>query len=353
MNKTTTSSNVRRSLRPSAWALVGMMGAAALATACSDDDNDDDMAVGGLGAASPTGTVQVLSADAALTSPTTVAIRGDMVFAPLAQFDDLFGETPMPDPQRAVSVALAGGELGDSVALPEGFYPEGITAAADGTLYIGSLTGGGIQRVPAGSTTAEEFLAPGAVAERGVVGLTVDNDRDLVWYCDSSPAATTPAGALVGLAAADATEVARHNLPNAGLDGRPAFCNDVIVTPEGDLLVSESWAGRIYRVPAANVLTADSAELWSDIDALKPEPPDTGFGVNGLELVGDQLVFANGGLFVMDPASPDSAQAITLTGSDTDFLGGADGLALVPGSTTELVVADNGGRIIKVTLDLQ
>jgi hypothetical protein len=385
----------RFSSRAGLWAFLAVASTAPLFSACSDDEDTDGGGTGSAGmsgsgaggselggsggiagssmagsgmagsggsgmTAGPTGTVEVLTADASLTSPTTVAIRGDLVFAPLAQFDDLFpaeGMTAMPDPFKAVSVPLAGGALGDSVVLPDDYYPEGISAAADGTLYIGSLTTGGIQRVPADSTTAEEFIAGGAVADRGVVGLTVDEDRDILWFCDSNPAAESPVAELVGVSTAAATEgdeVARHVLSSgdtgADAGAANAFCNDVIVTPVGDLLITESRASVIYRVPSADVLTNNSAELWSTAPEL--QPPPGGFGVNGLALVGDVLIVANDDLFVIDPASPDSATLITLTGDDAAFVGAPDGLALVPGSTTELVVADNGGRIIKVTLDL-
>lgn len=401
MNKTSISGiQSRLANRNGLWAVAGAaLTAAFFFNACSDDDSDTPTAgsggggmnSGGSGGSAPadggasgssmtgagsggmnmggtagtsmttgpTGTIEVLTADASLSAnPTTVAIRGDVVFAPLANFAQI-GATG--DPSSVVSVPLAGGALGASIALPDDFHPEGITIADDGTLYIGSLTTGGIQRVPPNSTTAEEFVAGGAVAERGVVGLTVDNDRDLVWFCDSSPVAETPGGAIVGVstaAATDGDEVVRHALPDgAGAEGdagvaRPAFCNDLIVTPDGDILASESWTGRIYRVASASVMTANSAAVWSAAPELEPADPVNGFGVNGLELVGDQLVFANAGLFVMDPDSPDSAEAIALSGAEPLFLGGPDGLALVPDSTTELVVADNGGRIIKVTLDL-
>ncbi len=347
---------------------TGGMGGTSMTNAGSGGSSMNDAGTGGMNmggtggmsmTAGPTGTIEILTEDASLsdTNPTTVAIRDQVVFAPLAMFSLLGNDTP--DPSMAVSVPLAGGALGDNIALPDDYHPEGITAADDGTLYVGSLTTGGIQRVPPDSTTAEEFVAGGAIAERGVVGLTVDDDRDIVWFCDSSPVAENPGGAIVGVstaAATDGTEVVRHALPDGAAQGdagagTPAFCNDLIVTPDGDILASESFNGLIYSVPAANVMTADSAVVWSSAPELGPDP-DSGFGVNGLELVGDMLVFANGGLFVMDPDSPDSAEAITLTGADPLFLGGPDGLAVVPGSTTELVVADNGGRIIKVTLDL-
>jgi hypothetical protein len=383
----------RFSSRAGLCAFVAAAFTAPLFSACSDDEDTDGAGAGSAGVsgsgaggsdlggsggmagtagsgmagsggsgmtAGPTGTVEVLTADASLTSPTTVAIRGDLVFTPLAQFDELFpaeGMTAMPDPFQAVSVPLAGGALGDSVALPDDYYPEGIAAAADGTLYIGSMTTGGIQRVPADSTTAEEFIAGGAVADRGVVGLTVDRDRDILWFCDSNPVAASPVAELVGVSTAAATEgdeVARHVLSSgdtaADAGAVNAFCNDVIVTPDGDLLITESRGSVIYRVPSADALTNNSAELWSTAPEL--QPPPGGFGVNGLAMVGDMLIVANNGLFVMDPASPDSATLITLTGADAAFVGAPDGLALVPGSTTELVVADNGGRIIKVTLDL-
>src|SRR3954468_6714939 len=56
-------------------------------------------------------------------------------------------------------VALAGPS---EIRIPgERTFPESITAAADGTIYIGSMGEGGIFRAAPGSETAQPWVAPG------------------------------------------------------------------------------------------------------------------------------------------------------------------------------------------------
>ncbi len=329
----------------------------------------------------PTGTIQVLTSDtAALLAPTTAAIRGTNVFVAIGQLGELpaFGGDDTPAPFTAIQVPLAGGALGPSVSLPgDDFYPEGIAAADDGTLYVGSINTGAIVQVAATGTTAAAFVAAGAVADRGVVGMVVDDARDLLWFCDSSPNA--PGGALVGVDLDDGTQSVRHDLPNpvpagdadAGVDGgdagdaggaapRATFCNDVRLTPQNDLLVTDSFGGRIFRIPSADVLTANSAEVWLTAPQIAPAN-ETAFGVNGLDFVGGSLIVASGAeLFVINPASPaTNIQSIDLTlNGAAATLCGPDGLVAVPGTTDQLVVVENGfcgtpaPRVIKITLDL-
>lgn len=331
----------------------------------------------------PTGSIQVLNDDAAvLLAPTTAAIRGTNVFVAIGQLGELpvFGGDDTPAPFTAIQMPVAGGALGASVSLPgDDFYPEGIAAADDGTLYVGSINTGAIVRVPAAGTTAEAFLAAGAVADRGVVGMVVDDARDLLWFCDSSPNAA--GGALVGVDLDDGTESVRHDLPNpepavdadagdvdAGVDAgdagaappRASFCNDVRLTPQNDLLVTESFGGRIFRVPAADVMTANSAEVWLAAPQIAPATPD-GFGVNGLDFAGGSLIVASGAeLFVINPASPATniqSLDLTLDGAEATLCG-PDGIVAVPGTTNQVIVVENGfcpaglPRVIKITLDL-
>src|SRR5690606_24381783 len=113
-------------------------------------------------AASP-GTVRVVSANAdALQRPTTAAFRGQTLWVSIGQLGALFTDGARAQrPCSALSLSLAG-EPGASVARtgPD-YYPEGIAAAADGTLYVGSIMQGVISKVPAGSTTAEPFVKKG------------------------------------------------------------------------------------------------------------------------------------------------------------------------------------------------
>ncbi len=323
------------------------------------------MGMGGAGMGTgPTGTLDTLSDDAAaLLGPTTAALRGMDIYFANGQLSQLFGGGMPSLPFGAPSVPLAGGALGAAIELPgDTFYPEGIASAADGTLFIGSVTDGGIVRVPPDSTTAEAFVA-GTDPERGVIGMDVDEDRELLWYCDSDPTAMPRAGAVVAVGLDDGEEVVRHDLVVPGVDS--LFCNDILVDGAGNVWATESLAGAVFRIPAADVMTADSAAIWMQGGAAAP-PPD-GFGANGLDLVGGMLIVANvnlGTLFAVDPASTDpenDAQLITVTeaGSTTPLtLCGPDGVLAVPGSDTDLIVVENGGcdagapRVSVVTLSL-
>jgi sugar lactone lactonase YvrE len=317
----------------------------------------------------PSGTVRVLSEDAALLQrPTTATFRGRDVWISIGQLSALFSTGGQPSlPFQALSLPLSGGSLGtQKITLPgPDYYPEGTAASEDGTLYIGSIMQGMIVKVPAGSTEAVPFL-PRSGAKRGVIGLTVDAPRQLLWFCDSNPKLedAKKAGDLVGVQLADAHEVVRHALPKAG-DKAP-FCNDVIVSPDGGVWFTDSAGGRVFHIPSERALTPNSAEVW----AAGPEvgaPPAGGSGANGLEWLDERLIVANVGLGTLvefDPRSTEAthgAHVIALSDAQTHepvWLCSPDGVERVPGSKNELVVVENGGcaekkpRVVHVTLRL-
>ena len=323
----------------------------------------------GAGVVGPTGVVRVVSADGELLQrPTTAAFRGQELWVSIGQLSALFeaGKSPRL-PFSALAIDLpAGTPAATKVELPgNDYYPEGIAAAGDGTLYIGSIMQGVVSKVSPGSTTATPFL-PRGVAHRGVIGLTVDATRQLLWFCDSNPKLDDAhkAGELVGVQLSDAKEVARHVLPP--LDGKAPFCNDVIVSPDGALWFTESAGGRVFRVPAASALTSGTAEAW--ITGGEVGPPATGgSGANGLEWLDGTLVVANvgrGTLVALDPASTDpsrGARVIALSDAQgaAVTLCSPDGLERVPGSPDALIVIENGGcasktpRLAEVKLSLR
>ena len=87
------------------------------------------------------GTVTQLSADAALLFPTTAAFRGNDVFVVNGQLNALGGTPSLPF--SVVAIPLAGGAINNTINLPgNNFFPEGIAAAEDGTLYVGSTQQG-------------------------------------------------------------------------------------------------------------------------------------------------------------------------------------------------------------------
>ena len=196
--------------------------------------------------------------------------------------------------------------------------------------------------------------------------MTVDDGRQLLWFCDSNPKLedAKKAGELVGVQLADGQEKVRHGLPRA--DDKAPFCNDVIVSPDGALWITDSALGRVFHVPADRALEANAAQVWAEGDEVRP-PPTGGSGANGREWVDGKLVVANvgrGTLVRLDPASTEpsrGAQLIALSDASTREpveLCSPDGVERVPGSQHKVVVVENGGcpakqpRIVEVTLQL-
>src|SRR5690606_18412286 len=103
-------------------------------------------------------------------------------------------------------------------------------------------------------------------------------------------------------------------------------------------------SGRVFRVADGDELEDDSAEVWLDDPAITTPG---GFGANGLDIVGDNLIIAaNGTLVAVDPEAANPASTVrvfslTLNGAAATLCG-PDGLQTVPGSDNEIVVVENG-----------
>ena len=355
---------------PRVLSLLGALALSGCASAPAEPKAPVSEAASPASGAAPSGTVRVLSADPqVLQRPTTATFRGRDLWVAIGQLSVLFGSDGSQPalPFQALSLPLDGGNLGaQKVALPgPDYYPEGTASAEDGTLFIGSIMQGAIVKVPAGSTQAQPFVAKPTV-RRGVIGLTVDAQRQLLWFCDSNPKLDDAhkAGDLVGVQLADAREVVRHSLSRA--EDKAPFCNDVIVSPDGDLWFTDSAVGRVFHVRADRALQADSAEVWAAGEEVRP-PATGGSGANGLDWLEGSLIVANvgrGTLVKLDPKSDEPARGAQLIGlTDEQTHGPAslcspDGVERVPGSNDKLVVVENGGcpakqpRIVEVTVRL-
>jgi sugar lactone lactonase YvrE len=338
------------------------------------------MSDAGSNAKASSGTITVLNADAtALNHPTKAAVRGTDIWIVNSQLNELEGTPALPF--NIVSVPLAGGMVGATpIELPDDdFFPEGIAASADGTLYVGSTNLGTIVRIPPGATAPEEddFVEVG-VAQRSVVGLTIDEPRTRLWFCDSSRTDGSPGADLVGVNLDTGLEEVRHTLPDRATPGAGAdagatgadepddglvplpatFCNDVVVAPNGDVFATDS-TGRVFRVAAAAVDTEDDALVWLDDPAITVPGGD---GPTGIDLVGNDLIIASQDLVVVDATSNDPAstlRVLTLTENETAVeLCGPDGVQTVPGSDNQVVLVENGScpaaraRVVRITLDI-
>ncbi|HZI12760.1 MAG TPA: hypothetical protein VE153_20430 [Myxococcus sp.] len=248
-------------------------------------------------------------------------------------------EEPTPPPSRdgVTEVALPG----------DNFYPEGVAASADTTLYVGSLFTGQVVRVRPGSSQAEDFIAPGAIVT-GVVGLHVQERKQYLWLC-SNVFGTPNAPELIAVSLSTGQAVHRHVFPAQQGVGS-GFCNEIAEDTAGNLYASDSFLGRIIRVPAARVDTDNSAEVWAQSDALLA--PQGQFGLNGLTFDGMASLYAvktaDGKLFripITASGAAGSVQEVVLN----QALVGPDGLKY--SATAGLIVSEQyASAVSRITL---
>jgi len=192
------------------------------------------------------------------------------------------------------------------IALPDGFQPEGIHVAADGTFYAGSLVDGTIVVGDVRTGSSHALVTP--PAGRISAGMEA---RDGLLYV-----AGGPTGAFVYDATTGATVRAFHV-------GAGAFVNDVVVTKDAAWF-TDSFASVLYRLPLSRGVPGTDLEtvpLSGDFTL------EAGFNLNGIETTpgGHWLIAVQsntGELFRIDPATGETAR-IDLGG---DSLTAGDGL---------------------------
>lgn len=343
-------SAVSRSVITSRLGWMGTLAAVlslGVVTGCSDDNDSP-----GTVSLADSGTLAALTPPAtsrdALQIPTTVTVTQGLAWVAESQFNhyEPFMGDGMPRDFRLVGYPLAEGSQIEYIELPADFYPEGVTSSRNGRLYVGSVANGSIYTVGPDVFDAVPFVLP-AVLGGSVFGMTISQDQKTLFACLGA----ADGARLIGIDIATATLAVSHELPPVSAD-IPSFCNDVIMSPNGNLWVTESFGGRLFRIPAENVLTDDSAEVWLEAPTLAGPngPADQSFGVNGLTLVSGQLYLANtdrGTLWKIDPSlaepTEDDLVRISLTKPDEETesaLAKPDGiLAIKP---NQLLIVENG-----------
>jgi sugar lactone lactonase YvrE len=224
--------------------------------------------------------------------------------------------------------------------------PEGIAAMPDGSaFFIGSLAKKKIVRV-ALDGSARDFVPSGRDGLWAVLGLRVDPKRRLLWAASAADGREGAAAGSAGLFAFDLeTGALRRKLTLDGRQQKHLF-NDIALTDAGDLFVTDSEAGSVYRVAAG----ADALEEYLPAAAL--------LYPNGIALARDgrTLYVADGsvGITAVDVASKRRtplahARDVSLSSVDGMYADGAALVAIQNGSGMERVVRfaldASGGRV--------
>lgn len=226
-----------------------------------------------------------------------------------------------------------------TIALPAGpAYPNGIAVAPDGTIFTGFVTSGRIVRKRPGQDW-DTFFA-GSDAIYAATSLRLDAGRKLLWGTSPDFLTEGRAPRPNRLFALDADTGAIRRLVDFPAQ---SFANDTAIEPDGAVLVTDSFVGRVLR------LRPGAARF--EVAAMHPDlaPPPGGVGVAGIARAPDgRLVLSNFGTGKLYAVGRDgTVQPIRLP----RLLANPDGLAFAPDGALLICegdIAGGDGRVLRI-----
>lgn len=211
--------------------------------------------------------------------------------------------------------------------------PESLTIAPGGVLIVGSASSPFVYKVHPGSTLAEKFIdvsseGPGT----SFLGMLADATSNTLWTCQRTTVPNAPPlhgqSALRSFDLSTGAPKLRWNLP-----GDNTACNDFAFGPDHTLYITDTFTGRIYKLPSG----ATTAEVYLEHELLK--------GVDGITFLNGTLYVNNvfSGKLYRIPVGADGKSRQPVEISTDQPLKGPDGMRAANG---KLFLAENGAGLI-------
>lgn len=186
-------------------------------------------------------------------------------------------------------------QLATTISLPDAYYPEGLTAKADGTLFTGSLTESDIRIARPGMQSTEIFITAGKDGLASVLGLFADEKTNTLYACSNSLLGvakfnTTSPSTLHAFDLTTGAIKGKYPLPVPA--GGAALCNDIVVDAIGKIMVTDSLGPRILQL---NLALGTFSEAYRDAAS--------GALVSGAPNYNGITVAPNGNIFVSNYAA--------------------------------------------------
>jgi hypothetical protein len=249
-----------------------------------------------------------------------------------------------PVPESAPDAgADAAATLPAEIAIPgTGVFPESITSAVDGSIYIGSVGQAQIFRVAPGAATAEVFIPPGTGGMKQIFGVLADSAGGTLWACSNDLASGPPGAAPPGPSALQGFELATGAAKSAYALPPGGMCNDIAVGTSGDVYATDTALQQVLRLPAGG----NMLEVWT--------PPgvfgEPGAVLDGIAIVGGRVIvntLATSKLYAIEVAADGKAGAVTELKLSA-ALTGPDGMRPY---SDGLLSTDGTGKIQYVTIE--
>ncbi len=225
-------------------------------------------------------------------------------------------------------------------------YPESMSAASDGTIYISSIASGGVARVKPGASKAEMWIKPGAFDTRNTFGVLVDEKTNTLWVCSNDISAmgipgpsSIPGAHLKGFDLATG-----EGKFSAAFPGNAHVCNDMVIAPDGTMYVTNTAAPQILRLKPG----AKDLEIWLENDLLVPK---NGAGLDGIAFGSDGNLYVNtyGGNEFFRITLKDGAPGAVTKLETSRPIKNPDALRQLTGNT--FLMAEGGGTVDRVTVN--
>ena len=236
----------------------------------------------------------------------------------------------------------------EPIALPASFqYPNGISHASDGTLYVGSITSGQILQItPNGQT---EIVFSGNDEIFAGTALRLDEPRSILW--GSSPdflGMPDSSGEIVRRSPRIfAIDVRSGNVLQVILMPEGGFGNDLAIDPDGGVYITDSTLACIhYLAPGTSQL-----QTWVADERFQAEP----IGLAGIARRTDGVVivgnYSSGTLFkvIPQPEGSPTVEEISLVRS----LENPDGMQFAPDGSlilTEGAATNGNGQLLRIDI---
>lgn len=233
-------------------------------------------------------------------------------------------------------------------------FPEGIITLPNNDVLVGGFGDGTIQKIDKNNQTSY-FSKPGENGMVIAVGMGLDVKHNRLWVANFNFKTESGKPGSNFKVFDYTTGKLLKTIPENFIEG--AFFNEVAVTKDGQVFVSNTFGPQIYTT----TFESTKAEVFVENDLLKNPSPDQPFGLNGLTLspngkyllasVMNRTIKGGGRLVRIDLKSKEVGNVQLPDDAATQSFSGSDGMFFYQGKLLMVNVYSSAGAIFQASFN--